>query len=51
MTREGKGEKRRRSPRLLSVGGLGLVEVTGAAVGIVVGHVDGGPVQVEVSAA
>lgn len=36
---------------LLHVGGLSLVEVAGAAVGVVVRHVDGGAVQIEVAAA
>lgn len=36
---------------LLGVGGLRLIEVAGAAVGVVVRHVGGGTVQVEVAAA
>lgn len=35
----------------LHVGGLCLVEVAGTAVGVVVRHVDGGTIQIEVAAA
>lgn len=47
-----RGEKwgTRGSPFLLGIGGLRLVEVTGTAVGVVVWHVDGGTIQIEVAA-
>lgn len=38
-------------PILLGGGGLCVVEVTGAAVGVIVWHANGGTVQVEVAAA
>lgn len=36
---------------LLRIGSLSLVEVAGAAVSVVIGHVNGGAVQVEITAA
>ena len=47
----GGGRRMRGSLCLLGVGGLRVVEVSSAAVGVVVRHVDGGSVQVEVAAA
>lgn len=47
----GKWGGKRGSLWLLDIGGLRLVKVAGAAVGVVIGHVDGGAVQIEVAPA
>lgn len=51
--RWGEGGERgiRESLCLLDAGGLRLIEVTGTAVSVVVWHVDGGTIQIEVAAA
>lgn len=47
----GRGRETSRALCLFGVGGLCLVEVTGAAVSIIVWHVDGGTIKIKVAAA